>query len=249
MYPAFLTPLLFFLAFLLLLLVSLSVPITKTIFLFRLTSNISSGLVKSSVSGSATFGVWGYCVSAIEVSIAAFDDSSSAFCSSAKLGYTFDQNVAKALYVLQVCSMHPFKVITISQVDDFTDLISRTTAAALVLHPVACGLSFLALLVSLFMLRRGDNGGISRVVSLLTLGAGLLSAILTTIVFLIDVIMVAVIRNKVHDHSDGDLEMNWGNAVWMALGATIALWLAMAGSCAGICACGTRYRNRKDGKY
>ncbi len=110
------------------------------------------------------------------------------------------------------------------------------------------------------MLRRGDNGGISRVVSLLTLGAGLLSAILTTIVFLIDVIMVAVIRNKVHDHSDGDLEMNWGNAVrrsfhydrslpdcplhkvWMALGATIALWLAMAGSCAGICACGTRYR-------
>ncbi|KAF9053573.1 hypothetical protein BDZ89DRAFT_1056160 [Hymenopellis radicata] len=233
MYAAFITPLLFFLAFLPLLLVSLSVPITKSIFLFRLTSNISSGLVKSSVSGSATFGVWGYCVSALEVSIAGFDDSSAAFCSAAKLGYTFDQNVAKAL-----------------QVDDFTDLISRTTAAALGLHPVACGLCFLALLVSLFMLRRGDNAGSSRVPSLLILGAGLLSAILTTLVFLIDVIMVAVIRNKVHDHSDGDLEMNWGSAVWMALGAMIALWLAMARSFIGmIRACGTRYRNRKDGKY
>ena len=57
-----------FLAFLLLLLVSLSVPIIKDIYIFKLTANVGSSLLKSGASGSARFGVWGYCWSGLDVS-------------------------------------------------------------------------------------------------------------------------------------------------------------------------------------
>ncbi|KAF8078042.1 pali-domain-containing protein [Lyophyllum atratum] len=167
---AAITPVLLFIAFILLLLVTLSAPIIKSIFLFRLTANAGS-------TASTNFGVWGYCISSIDVSI----------------------------------SYH------------------GTTTAALVLHPIAAGLTFLAFLISLFILRRGSNGT-SRLPSFCTLGVGLLAAVLTT----------SVVRHRVRDASDGDLQLNWGNAVWMTLGATIALWLAMVGACAGVCACGGR---------
>lgn len=63
-----LTPVLLFISFLLLLLVTLSVPIIKTIFLFRLSAAASSGFLDSSASASVSFGVFGYCTSGIDVS-------------------------------------------------------------------------------------------------------------------------------------------------------------------------------------
>lgn len=125
----------------------------------------------------------------------------------------------------------PRLTLSYRRADDLRNLISRTTTAALVLHPIgmsrihfcitkvsdghlvpAAGLTFLAFLISLFILRRGANGT-SRFPSLITLGVGLLAAVLTTVVFLIDVIFVAVVRHKVKDASDGNLNLNWGNAV------------------------------------
>jgi len=222
MFAAALTPVLVFLAFLLLLLVSLSVPIIKSIYLFRLSANVSSSLFRSGVSGSVKFGVWGYCVSAINVAVVGIDRTTNGQCSKTHLGYTFDSTVADALHA-----------------DELENLISRTTTAALVLHPIAAGLAFLTLLISLFILRRGSNGT-SRIPSLITLGVGSLATFLTTVVFLIDVIVVAVVRKRVHNATDGDLNLVWGNAVWMTLGATVALWLAMIGACCGVFACGQR---------
>jgi len=102
----------------------------------------------------------------------------------------------------------------------------------------ACVLTFLTLLVSVFTFRQAA----SRLTYLITLGVGILAALFTTIVFLIDVILVAVVRNHVNDQTDGDLTLNWGNAVWMCLGATIALWLALTATCTGVCGCGRRFR-------
>lgn len=61
-----LTPLLLFVAFLLLLLISLSVPIIKTIFLFRLTAKASSSLLHSSAEAYVNFGAFGYCTSGLD---------------------------------------------------------------------------------------------------------------------------------------------------------------------------------------
>ncbi|KAJ3994066.1 pali-domain-containing protein, partial [Lentinula boryana] len=211
-------PCLLFIAFLLLLLVTLSVPIIKTIYLFTLTASVSSLL--ESASSSVKFGVWGYCISGVNVGSVP----------PTHLGYTVDSTVASALNL---------------DSNELVHVVSETTTAALVLHPIACGLTFLTLLVSLFMLRRGSNGTV-RLPSLITLGVGILATLLTTIIFLIDVIVVAVIRNGVKDDTNGVVTLNWGNAVWMALGATLALWLAMLGTCGGVCACGARYRRNTE---
>lgn len=60
---AAITPFFLFVAFLLLLLVSLSLPIIKSIFLFRLTANDTASFLhaSASASGEVRFGVWGYC--------------------------------------------------------------------------------------------------------------------------------------------------------------------------------------------
>lgn len=59
---AAITPFLLLAAFLLLLLVTLSVPIIKAIYLFKLTAKVS-GILDSGAGATARFGVWGYCVS------------------------------------------------------------------------------------------------------------------------------------------------------------------------------------------
>ena len=63
-----LSPLLIFIAFLLLLIVSLSAPFIHPIYLFRLSAHASSSLFDAGVNASAQFGVFGYCLSAIQVS-------------------------------------------------------------------------------------------------------------------------------------------------------------------------------------
>jgi hypothetical protein len=94
------------------------------------------------------------------------------------------------------------------------------------------------------------------------MGIGSLAAFLTTVVFLIDVILVAVIRKRVRKATDGDVDLMWGNAVrntlfleynrncgdkpalffqvWMMLGAAVASWASIMGACCGALACGKR---------
>ncbi|KAF8969969.1 actin cortical patch SUR7/pH-response regulator pali [Flammula alnicola] len=228
MFAAALTPFLVFAAFVLLLLVSLSAPIIKPIYLFRLSGNVSSSLLKSGASGSVNFGVWGYCISGINVAVVGVNRQTDGQCSKTHLGYTFDSTVANAL-----------------NANGLENIISRTTTSVLVLHPVTAGLAFLTLLISLFILRRGSNGT-SRFPSLITMGLGSFTAFLTTVVFLIDVILVAVVRKRVRDATDGRITMVWGNAVWMTLGAAVALWLSTFGACCGILGCG---RRRKRSTY
>ncbi|KAF7295021.1 hypothetical protein MIND_01040200 [Mycena indigotica] len=225
--PGIFTTALLFIVFLLLLLVTLSVPIIKTIFLFRLTAAASSGFFNSSASSSVVFGVWGYCTSGVDVSVASINRDAPGHCSERKLGYTFDSTVARALHV-----------------SGFEKLISKGLTAVLALHPVVVCLTFIVLVLSLFALRRREVHGSARLWSLLLFGVGVLTAILTTIVFLIDVILVAVVRHRVHTDTDGVLTLNWGNAVWMTLTATILLWIAVIGSLTGVC-CGNQWRFRR----
>jgi uncharacterized protein with PQ loop repeat len=52
-----------------------------------------------------------------------------------------------------------------------------------------------------------------RLPSFLAFGIGILAAIITTLAFLIDVILVAIVRKQVHKETYGDLTLVWGNAV------------------------------------
>ena len=101
----------------------------------------------------------------------------------------------------------------------------------------------------------------TRVCSGATLAASILAAVLTTIVFLIDVIFVAVVRDKLNDEFDGQVRATWGSGVslflysgsrwltiyciaqtWMMLAAAILLWISCFGACCGIFAWGGRHK-------
>ena len=63
-----LTVFFFFVAFLLLLLTSLSLPIIKSIKMFDIWLDAETGgFLSSGVEGGVSFGVWGYCISDVAV--------------------------------------------------------------------------------------------------------------------------------------------------------------------------------------
>jgi len=222
---AFITIFLLFAAFLLLLLVSLSVPIIHPIYLFKLALDISHD--NDSADGSILFGLWGYCFTNVRASIASLHDSQSgSTCTPRHLGYTLPSSI---LDFLNINSSHT------------SNIISKAITAALVIHPIAAGLTFLALLFAIFIPCRGI---VSRTFSGITMFISLIAALLSTIVFIIDIVFVALTRNRIRDATNGDISLSWGNAVWMTLGAAVALWAATVGACCGICACGGRRRER-----
>jgi len=120
------TPFLLFAAFILLLLVSLSIPIIKSIDLLELRAHITEGISIASVTatGDVKFGVWGYCISAITASALGHSISQPAECSKARLGYTFDSTVQEAL-----------------QVSGISNDLSKDLSTALVIHPIGAAIN------------------------------------------------------------------------------------------------------------
>jgi uncharacterized membrane protein len=110
------------------------------------------------------------------------------------------------------------KVLTICRGQEkLRNEISEGSTAALVLHPIACGLTFLAFVFALLLIRRGYYGErASRPASFISLGTALLAAFLTTIAFLIDAIVVGVVKSEVRKDTDGVVTLNWGNAVFFS---------------------------------
>ncbi|EIN07458.1 hypothetical protein PUNSTDRAFT_136138 [Punctularia strigosozonata HHB-11173 SS5] len=233
---ASLTPFLLFSAFLLLLLVTLSAPIIHSIYLFSITSNVQLDLIGTDEHGTVHFGVFGYCVTPIQSAVVWFQSTTPGYCSPHKLGYHFDEGITRAL-----------------NIDQYSDLISGAITMSLVMHPIACGLIFLALVHSALMWHTLRNptrvtrrGRLVRFLPIASFVATLGATLLTTVVFAIDIYFVASTRHRTHSDTYGILTENWGNAVWMVVGATIALWIATLGSCAGIF---TARRQRKAVAY
>ncbi|CAE7224269.1 unnamed protein product [Rhizoctonia solani] len=216
----FIVPFLVFAGFLLLLLVSLSIPIIKTISVLSLAANLQAGFTNAGISGGVKFGLWGYCVSEISASVFGISRSQAGYCSRARAGYDVDNQL------LQVLGL-----------DDVNDIFSRGLTFVLVLHPIACGLAFLALLFALMLLCRP-----ARLASVVALIFSVLAAIVATIAFAVDVALVTIARNKVRDATDGNLKVTYGAVPWMTLGAMVALWAATVGACCGIFVGGRRRR-------
>ncbi|KAG8936588.1 hypothetical protein FRC02_001083 [Tulasnella sp. 418] len=213
------TTFLLFVAFLLLLLVSVSLPIAKSIWLFVIGSEveIGSGLVQARANGEVKFGVWGYCISAIEARALGITQSIPGECSSPRLGYKIDDRVAS--------------IFNATGNNDILDVINRALTFVLVLHPIACALTFLALLFALFLVFRPGKG---RITSILVTIITLLAALLTTLVFIIDIVLVQVVKSRLKSATEGNAYAKWGPIPWMTLGAAIALWIATVMSCLGI---------------
>jgi hypothetical protein len=131
--------------------------------------------------------------------------------------------------------------MSFSGLDGALGKVTKTLSYVLVLHPILVALSFLALVPALFSVRptkakEGDNStkGDHSVSMGIAAAMSLMAAPLATTVFIIDIVLVAIVRDKVHDATD-NVDPQWGNAIWMSLGAALALWLSIAFSGYGIC--------------
>ena len=110
------------------------------------------------------------------------------------------------------------------KLDDLTNIVSKTLTVALALHPVACVLAFLSFIVTLFALFRRrrhfqthgtERDGRSRFSSIMTFAIILPAALLTTVVFIVDVVLVAIARHKLRDAVDGSrsVQLTWDSGV------------------------------------
>ncbi|KZT72303.1 hypothetical protein DAEQUDRAFT_664555 [Daedalea quercina L-15889] len=139
---------LFFSAFLLYLLVALSTPIIKDIFLFRIKFTQEDGTVPSTTATDIRFGVWGLCAYS---ELPGFVE-----CYGPRLGYSIPQSI-----------------LDIIGYEDIIDAVDEVLTGILVLHPITAGLSFATIFTSLF-LESHAMCIISLVLSILTIIAGAL---------------------------------------------------------------------------
>jgi len=112
--------------------------------------------------------------------------------------------------------------------------IIRNLTKTLILHAIAAGLAGLAFLFGLCGAAYHRVGTV-----LMSLLSGL-AAIITLVVFVIDMVLFGITRNRLQ-HANTPAQ--YGNANWLTLGALAALLL---GFCASACGVFGRYRRRKD---
>jgi len=210
---------LLFTAFLLSLLVGLSLPIIKPIYLLRFYST-RTGQPVTSIATELRFGVWGACATG------ALDDptlfSNNGECYGPRLGYVVPDSIIALTGLSE------------SLVDD----VLQGLLVILVLHPIAAGLSLATLVCSLFLA--------SHKLSILALVLSIITAIVTTVVFAIDLALVLVAKGQVTQLAELQFAIQWGNAPWMALAAAVLTWLAVIALSARACYC---FGVRQHGKF
>ncbi|KIY69506.1 hypothetical protein CYLTODRAFT_227288 [Cylindrobasidium torrendii FP15055 ss-10] len=139
-------------AFILLLLVGLSLPITKAVYIIRVYSTANNGQPDTSVATELRFGVWGLCaLSKVDVTA----------CYGPKLGYDI-----------------PTSITDILGIDGgLVAAVLNGLLAVLILHLVAAGFSLCALIPAMFLVSHAAT-----IVSLvLSIISALLSAIMFSI--------------------------------------------------------------------
>ncbi|ELU39124.1 dynactin, subunit p25 [Rhizoctonia solani AG-1 IA] len=115
---------------------------------------------------------------------------------------------------------------------DLAKIALKALMGILILHPIACGLVFLSLLASLV-----TTWHPVRALNVISLIAVILSAVAATIVFVIDIVLIPIARQKVEEATKNALTVALGNGAWMTLGAVAALWLGVIGASVIACGC------------
>lgn len=107
------------------------------------------------------------------------------------------------------------------------------------LHPVAAGLSGLAVIFGLC------GASYHRVGTILMSLAALLAFLVTLIVWVVDMVLWGIARSRIREEAGTTGAAQYGNANWLTLGALVALMIAF---CTGVCGSFGRYRRGRTAK-
>ncbi|KAK0494834.1 actin cortical patch SUR7/pH-response regulator pali [Armillaria luteobubalina] len=212
---------LLFIAFLLLLLVGISLTIIKAIYLIRVYSTAASDEPVTSIATELRFGVWGVCAtSALNPPSWWTNDGE---CFGPKLGYDI-----------------PSSITSLVNVDaSIVKVALKGLLVVLILHLVAAALSLAALIPAMCL---GSHA-----LAIVALVISIVTALLGTIVFGVDIALVLTLKNQLPSLSSQiDLGIDFGNGIWMVLVAVILTWIAVITLSARACyCCGVRRRTPK----
>ncbi|KAH8601061.1 SUR7/PalI family-domain-containing protein [Bisporella sp. PMI_857] len=179
----------------LLLITTISAPVVNDISIFKVTLTNSSTQRNSSV----TFGTFGWCIRD-----AAQGNEGDDYCSGKHIGY------------------NPAKIISAIDQTRFNTASENTTKAltrVMVLHPICCGLAFIAFLLAL---------GSGIVGSLLASIVSGLTFVLTLVVMATDFVLFGILKNHVNDKKDDQSgsKAEYYVGMWTVLAAMILLFFA-----------------------
>lgn len=168
---------------------TISAPVVNRLSLLRVTLNNGTSVRHS----SASFGTFGYCI----LDAAADNgDSSMDWCSGRHIGYS------------------PAYVVAASEGTDFSAASSNTAdglTRAMVLHPVACAIAFIAFLLAILP---GVVGSLAGSIT------AFIAFVLSLVAMAVDFTWCGIIRNHVNDQKNGDAEAHFDAAIWCILAAT-----------------------------
>ncbi|KIJ65979.1 hypothetical protein HYDPIDRAFT_166939 [Hydnomerulius pinastri MD-312] len=205
----------FLTAFLLFLLVGLSLTIIPSIYLVKV-SALNSVDPVSDAATSLWFGVWGVCATSTVNTI-----PTQGACYGPQLGYTIPTSL--------------LSLVGLSE--ELANVAETSLLLLLALHLVAAGLSTIIFVLSLFLH--------SHVVSIIALIVAIVTAIISSVVFAVDVALVIVVKDNIDSIFAGaDFSVEFGNGVWMILAAMVLTWIAVVVLSARACyCCGVRRPN------
>ncbi|KAG5635566.1 hypothetical protein H0H81_010770 [Sphagnurus paluster] len=196
-------------AFILFLLVAISLPILKPVYLVAV--NAISEDVPTSIATELRFGVWGVCASSVLNQPTWY--TNNGVCYGPMLGYTIPPEYASLAGVSPI----------------LLTAVEKSLLVVLILHPIAAALSFFGFILSWFL---GPHG-----IAITTLLASIFAGIVGTIVLAIDLALVLVIRKKLVNELPYHFEVVFGPGVWMVLAAVVMNWLAVVFLAARACYC------------
>ncbi|KAK5657325.1 hypothetical protein OQA88_3389 [Cercophora sp. LCS_1] len=163
----------------------ISAPVVNDIALLKV--ELSSRFASS--RPNVAFGTFGYCINNVDGN--GYDD-----CSPASVGY----NAAEVM-----------RIVDNTEFSDYAEDTARSLTKAMILHPIACGLNFIAFLLAL---------GAGFVGSLLASLVALLAFIASGVAVIIDFVLFSIIRSNVNDNASGATAY-YGAAAWTTLVSAI----------------------------
>ncbi|KIM40351.1 hypothetical protein M413DRAFT_177783 [Hebeloma cylindrosporum] len=208
-FVSFLTCAFLAIAFLLFLLVSISLTIIKPIYLlaFRSTAPVNQPL---SIATELRFGIWGVCASSNLVQPTL---TNAGECFGPKLGYDVPDYIANAI------GLSPTLVA----------VVQKALLVVLVLHPIVAGLTLLNFIAALFL-------G-SHIVAIFVLVFTILTSLVATLALGVDLGLVLAAKAELAKLQNVQFEIVFGNGVWMIVTAVVLCWLAVIALSARSCYC------------
>ncbi|KAK7693631.1 hypothetical protein QCA50_003200 [Cerrena zonata] len=217
------TPLFLFIAFILLLVVSLSAPILGHLPLFVVKFLLDSQTGGGGVSGFAWFGLTGYCLRVDHFNeTGVLGDDHFAVCPSKGVGYTMSGTY------LSTAIKEGSRGIDIPTFEG--PVLHGPLSMSLILIPIACALAFLAFILSLLMIKPIEMN--IRRARLATIWMTAIVAIVTTAATIMAFVLVGIVLTSMP--LGVDVRLFYGDASWMMLGATIASYCAVISAWATI---------------